>query len=82
MPFYEIYVTRVDGELNFEAKDLDTGKVLAILSTPDEGEFPKMPTRGLSGIKEGETPTAAIESMRQHLINIKDLARRQAPVTY
>jgi hypothetical protein len=75
--FYEILVTRVAGELRFKAIDLDTCKVLAMLITLDEGEFPKLPTRGLSGIKEGETPTAAIESMRQSLVSIKGLARRQ-----
>jgi hypothetical protein len=78
--FYEVFVTRINGDVCFEAKDIDSGKVLAILSTSDDGEFPKMPTRGLNGIREGETPLAAIESMRQSLISIKGLARRE-PVT-
>jgi hypothetical protein len=79
--FYEILVTRVAGELRFKAKDLDGGNLLAILIIPDGGEFPKLPAKGLCSIKEGETPLAAIESLRQTLINIKGLARRQEPVT-
>jgi hypothetical protein len=78
--FYDVFVlVQSNGEIFFEARDLGNQEVRARAYIPDEGEFPKMP-RGLNGIQEGETPLAAIESMRQHLIDVKSLARRQSAV--
>jgi hypothetical protein len=63
--FYDVFVLiQRNGEIFFEARDLGNQEVLARAYIPDEGE----------------TPLAAIESMRQHLIDVKSLARRQSAV--